>query len=66
MEVGRRAAGLRRVHHRHRSRVATVIRRIAQALVAVFALLLIISDIQRVEHEEEMREVYRALEAVES
>lgn len=43
-----------------------MIRRIAQALVAVFALLLIISDIQRVEHEEEMRDVYRALEAVES
>ncbi|MFC3470194.1 hypothetical protein ACFOHT_10035 [Massilia oculi] len=46
--------------------MAAVIRRIALALVAVFALLLIIGDIQRVEHEEEMREVYRALEAVES
>lgn len=41
-------------------------RRIAQALVAVFTLPLIIGDIQRVEHEEEMRDVYRALEAVDS
>lgn len=54
------------MHRSDRARVAPVIRRVAQALAAVFILLLIISDIQRVEHEEEMREVYRALEAVES
>lgn len=42
-----------------------MIRRIATALVAVFALLLVIGEIQRVEDAEEMAGVYRALEAVE-
>ena len=42
-----------------------MIRRIAQALVTVVALLLIIGEIQRTEDAEEMAGVYRALEAVE-
>lgn len=40
------AAGLRAVHRRHRERVAAVIRRFAQALVAVAVLLILIAEVQ--------------------